>query len=78
VAARPPPRREPFNPQTVVARCYRSRRQYPSQVAEEILADLANSRDEEIAEVASETISMAQAMSGETDENVNGDGEWIN
>jgi hypothetical protein len=46
--------------------------------AGEILADLANSRDEEIAEVASETISMAQAMSGEADENVNEDGEWIN
>jgi hypothetical protein len=48
------------------------------QEAEEILADLANSPDEEIAGVASETISMAQAMSGEFDENVNEEGEWIN
>jgi hypothetical protein len=46
--------------------------------AGEILASLADSPDEEIAEVASETISMAQAMSGEADENVNEDGEWIN
>jgi HEAT repeat protein len=46
--------------------------------AAEILADLANSPDEEIAEVASETISMAQALSGDADENVNEDGEWIN
>jgi hypothetical protein len=46
--------------------------------AAEILADLANSPDEEVAEVASETISMAQAMSGELNENVNEDGEWIN
>jgi len=48
------------------------------QEAGEILADLANSRDEEIAEVASETISMAQAMSGAGDADLNDDGEWIN
>jgi hypothetical protein len=46
--------------------------------AVEILADLANSPDEEIAGVASETISMAQAMSGEIDESLSDDGEWIN
>jgi hypothetical protein len=48
------------------------------QEAVEILGDLADSPDEEIAEVASETISMAQAMSGETDGNLSADGEWIN
>ena len=46
--------------------------------AAEILANLASSPDEEIAEVASETISMAQAMSGEIDESLSDDGEWIN
>jgi hypothetical protein len=48
------------------------------QEAGEILADLADSRDEEIAEAASDAISMAQAMSGEEDEEENENGDWIN
>ena len=47
------------------------------QEAGEILVDLAASRDEEIAEAASEAISMAQAMSGEADYEED-EGEWIN
>ena len=49
------------------------------QEAVEILLDLSDSRDEEIAEAASEAISMAQAMLGEEDDDEEGDdGEWIN
>jgi HEAT repeat protein len=49
------------------------------QEAGEILVDLADSRDEEIAEAASEAISMARAMLGEEDDEEEGDdGEWIN
>jgi HEAT repeat protein len=49
------------------------------QEAGEILVDLADSRDEEIAEAASEAISMAQAMLGEEDDEEEvDDGEWIN
>jgi HEAT repeat protein len=47
------------------------------QEAGEILIDLAASRDEEIAEAAEETIAMAQAMSGEA-EDEGEDGEWVN
>jgi HEAT repeat protein len=49
------------------------------QEAGEILLDLADSRDEEIAEAANEAISMAQAMLGaEDDEEEMDEGEWIN
>jgi hypothetical protein len=48
------------------------------QEAAEILVDLANSRDEEIADVANEAISMAEARSGEADDEMDEDGNWIN
>jgi HEAT repeat protein len=49
------------------------------QEAVEILVDLADSRDEEIAEAANAAISMARAMLGEEDdEEEMDDGEWIN
>ena len=48
------------------------------QEAGEILADLADSRDEEIAEAAEEAIAMAQAMSGEEDDEEEDDEEWVN
>jgi len=53
------------------------------QEAGEILADLTDSRDEEIAAAAEEAIAMAQAMSGEADEEEEedeeeDDGKWIN
>jgi hypothetical protein len=49
------------------------------QEAGEILLDLADSRDEEIAEAANAAISMARAMLGEEDdEEEMDDGEWIN
>lgn len=47
------------------------------QQAQEILADLIDSRDNEIADAADEAISMAQAISGEEDDEEN-DKEWIN
>jgi len=43
----------------------------------EILVDLTDSGDEEIAEAAREAIAMAQAMSGEVDDEED-DREWIN
>jgi hypothetical protein len=49
--------------------------------AVEILADLADSRDEEISEAATEAIATAQAMSGEEDdddEEEADEGEWVN
>lgn len=54
--------------------------------AGEILGDLLDSRDEEIAAAAEEAIAMAQAMSGEFEEDVENDeheeeengGEWVN
>jgi hypothetical protein len=46
--------------------------------AGEVLHDLANSPDEEIAEIASETISMAEAMSGSIDDQLDSNGDWIN
>jgi hypothetical protein len=47
------------------------------QEAGEILVDLADSRDKEIAEAAEEAIAMAQARSGEAGDEED-DGEWIN
>ena len=47
--------------------------------AGEILADLADSRDGEISEAATEAIAMAQAMSGGGDDKeIEDEGEWIN
>lgn len=49
--------------------------------AGEILVDLTDSRDEDIVATADEAIAMAQALSGEfedEDENEEDDGEWIN
>jgi hypothetical protein len=47
--------------------------------AQDMLLELADSRDEEIAEAAAAAITMAQAMSGgEDDEEVDDDGNWIN
>ena len=53
--------------------------------AAEILADLADSRDEEISEAATEAIAMAKTMSGEEDdeddeddEEGEDDGKWLN
>lgn len=46
--------------------------------AGEILVDLTDSRDEEIADAADAAIAMAQAMSGAEDEKEEGDGDWIN
>jgi HEAT repeat protein len=48
------------------------------QEAGEILADLSESPDREIAEAAAETIDMALAMSGEIDDQMDNDGNWIN
>jgi HEAT repeat protein len=48
------------------------------QEAGEILVDLADSRDEEIAEAAEEAIAMAQARLGEADEDDEEEEEWIN
>ena len=49
------------------------------QEAQDMLLELANSRDEEIAAAAAAAIAMAQAMSGgEDDEEVDDDGNWIN
>ena len=47
------------------------------QEAGEILGDLADSHDEEIAEAAVEAIAVAQARSGEADDEED-EGEWIN
>ncbi len=52
--------------------------------AQDVLMDLTDSRDEEIADAANEAISMAQARSGEADDEDGGDedeeddGKWIN
>ena len=46
--------------------------------AEAILSHLVDSNDEEIAEAVNETIEMAQVMSGQTDEEEDLSGEWIN
>jgi hypothetical protein len=52
--------------------------------AQDILLDLTDSRDEEVADAASEAISMAQARSGEVEGEDEGDedegdaGKWIN
>ena len=51
------------------------------QEAEETLVDLADSRDEEISEAATEAIATAQAMSGEEDDEDEEEadaGKWVN
>lgn len=50
-----------------------------SQEAEAILLPLVESRDEDIVDAVHEAIAMAQAMSGEgDDEGIDDDGNWIN
>ena len=46
--------------------------------AEDILLGLAGSRDEEIAEAASDAIALAHTLSGEADDEVDENGAWIN
>jgi hypothetical protein len=46
--------------------------------AQELLEELAESDDEEIAEAAQDALMMANAALGEDEEEEEGDGEWIN